>query len=71
MIRIQVAYADFDDFWDSNSLPSGPQGVLIHNMPPGEKDKLRSFLREQVPVVADGRVIYKAFANAVKGRVPQ
>jgi SAM-dependent methyltransferase len=26
VIRIPVKYADFDDFWDSNTVPVGPQG---------------------------------------------
>jgi SAM-dependent methyltransferase len=29
VIRIPVRYADFDDFWDSNTVPVGPQGKVI------------------------------------------
>ena len=70
VIRIPVAYADFDDFWDSNAVPVGPQGKLIHGMSPSARDQLRTRLRDQLPAASDGRIIYELFANAVKGRVP-
>ncbi|KIZ35132.1 MULTISPECIES: methyltransferase domain-containing protein [Rhodopseudomonas] len=70
VIRISVAYSDFDDYWASNSAPVGPQGVLISQMPPQQRDALRARLREQLPIAADGSISYHAIANAVKGRVP-
>jgi SAM-dependent methyltransferase len=70
-IRIEVAHADFDDFWNSNAVPVGPQGKLIARMSPGEREQVRSRLRERLPVAADGRIVYQSFANAVKGRVPE
>jgi ubiquinone/menaquinone biosynthesis C-methylase UbiE len=69
VIRIPVVYSDFDDFWDSNSVPVGPQGKFIHAMSPSAREQLRSRLREQLPATSDGRITYEAFANAVKGRV--
>jgi hypothetical protein len=30
VIRIPVVYSDFNDFWDWNSVPVGPQGKAIH-----------------------------------------
>jgi hypothetical protein len=38
-------------------------------MSAGEKERLRMRVRDQLPVAADGRIIYEAFANAVKGLV--
>ena len=70
-IRIEVAYADFDDFWNSNAVPVGPQGKLIARMSPDAREQLRIRLRERLPVAADGRIVYQSFANAVKGRVPE
>lgn len=70
VIRIQVAYASFDDFWESNSAPIGTQGMLIQSLAPDVKEHLRLKLREQLPTAPDGRIGYEAFANAVKGRVP-
>jgi SAM-dependent methyltransferase len=71
VIRIPVSYADFDDFWDSNTVPVGPQGKVIARMSPGEREQLRARLREQLPAAADGRIFYESFANAVRGRVPE
>jgi SAM-dependent methyltransferase len=70
VIRVPVVYSDFDDFWDSNSVPVGPQGKLINDMSPGSREQLKARLREQLPIGRDGRIAYEAFANAVKGRVP-
>ena len=70
VIRIPVRYADFDDFWDSNTVPVGPQGKVIAGMSPGAREQLRVRLREQLPATSDGRIVYKSFANAVNGRVP-
>ena len=70
VIRISVAFADFDDFWNSNTVPVGPQGKLIQAMSPSAREQLRTRLREHLPVASDGRIVYKSFANAVKGRVP-
>jgi ubiquinone/menaquinone biosynthesis C-methylase UbiE len=69
-IRIPVVYSSFDDFCESNLVPIGPSGQLISAMSPSEKEQLKSRLREQLPIGADGRIAYEAFANAVKGRVP-
>lgn len=70
VIRIQVAYSDFDDFWRSNTVPIGPQGKLIESMSTGAREQLRTHLREQLPIASNGRIVYELFANAVKGRVP-
>jgi len=68
-IRIPVSYSNFDDFWDSNTAPIGPQGKLIDGMSAGAKEELRIGLRSRLPISSDGRIIYESFANAVKGRV--
>ena len=69
VIRIPVRYADFDDFWDSNTVPVGPQGKVIAGMSSGERKQLRARLREHLPATSDGSIVYESFANAVKGRV--
>ena len=68
VIRIPVAYSDFDDFWDSNTVLIGPQGKLIAGMSTSEREELRTDLRERLPTASDGRIAYQSFANAVKGR---
>jgi len=69
VIHISIVYADFDDFWNSNSVPVGPQGKAIQQMSPDAREQLRDRVRELLPVAADGRIAYESFANAVKGRV--
>jgi ubiquinone/menaquinone biosynthesis C-methylase UbiE len=70
VIRIQVAFANFDDFCESSVVPIGPAGQVISKMSPAEMEQLKARLREQLPIAADGSIAYEAFANAVKGRVP-
>ena len=70
VIRIPVVFSDFDDFWNSNTLPIGPQGKLIDRMSMDKKERLRKRMHDLLPADADGRIVYESFANAVKGRVP-
>ena len=69
VIRIPVVYSDFDDFWNSNSGPVGPQGKAIQQMSPRAREELRARVRELLPAGPGGRIAYESFANAVKGRV--
>jgi ubiquinone/menaquinone biosynthesis C-methylase UbiE len=69
-IRIPIAYANFDDFCESNIVPIGPSGQLISALSPDELEQLKRRLREQLPIASNGRIAYESFANAVKGRVP-
>jgi SAM-dependent methyltransferase len=70
VIRIPTDYSDFDDFWDSNLVPIGPQGKIFAGMSASAREELRTRLRDHLPVSSDGRIVYESFANAVKGRVP-
>jgi ubiquinone/menaquinone biosynthesis C-methylase UbiE len=69
VIRIRIAYSNFDDFWESQSVRVGPTGQAIHGMAPSAKEQLRDLLRERLPADPQGRVSYSAHANAVKGQV--
>jgi SAM-dependent methyltransferase len=69
VIRIPIVYSDFDDFWDSNSVPVAPSGKAIHDMSPAAREQVRARVREQLLVGSDGRIAYESFANAIKGRV--
>lgn len=68
-IDILVEFADFDDFWDSSSIPIGPQGQLLARLSPTEVGAVKDALRAMLPPDADGHIRYPAFASAVKGRV--
>jgi SAM-dependent methyltransferase len=70
VIRIQVAFSSFDDFWESNSVPVGPAGKALADLPPVEKERLKTHVRGRLPIAGDGSIAYEAFANAVKGRAP-
>jgi ubiquinone/menaquinone biosynthesis C-methylase UbiE len=70
VIRIRIAYSDLDDFCDSNIVPIGPTGKILSELSPAARQKLKERLREILPIAADGRIAYDAFANAVKGRAP-
>src|ERR1022692_1184237 len=59
VIRIPVVFADFDEFWDSTTVPVGPQGKAIAAMSPSAREQLRAWLRKQLPIGADGRVVYE------------
>jgi SAM-dependent methyltransferase len=69
-IRIDAVFASFDDYWDSNSAPSGPQGMLISRMAPDQREAVRQALQAELRPGADGRVTVPAVASAVKGKVP-
>lgn len=71
VIRIRTAYASFDDFWESNSVPLGPAGQTIKQLSPEGREQFKAKLRGILPpAAADGSIVYEAFANAVKGFAP-
>jgi SAM-dependent methyltransferase len=67
-IDILVEFAGFDEFWDTMTLPVGHAGTAIARLSPDSRARLRSALRELTPLTSDGRVVYEARANAIKGR---
>jgi len=70
VIRINVSFSSFDDFWDSNTVPVGPSGKALSELTPSAREQLKTRLRDRLPIAADGSIAYEAFANAVKGVVP-
>jgi ubiquinone/menaquinone biosynthesis C-methylase UbiE len=70
-ISIPVEFADFEEFWASMTAPVGPVGKAVAEMTPGDRDRLRSALGERMRVSADGRIVYEARANAIKGQKGQ
>jgi SAM-dependent methyltransferase len=69
-IRIPVTYSSFEDFCESNLVLIGPAGQVLKAMTPAEITELKDRLREILPIAADGRIAYEAFANAIKGQAP-
>lgn len=69
-IQVPVGYADFDEFWEVNSVV-GPAGTAVRGLSPSAREELKTHLREQLPKNRDGRISYVAHANAVKGQIPE
>jgi ubiquinone/menaquinone biosynthesis C-methylase UbiE len=69
-IDIEVAYSDFDDFWQSNAGSVGPLAATFQQLPQQTKDGLQASLRAGLAPDRNGRIVFAARANAVKGRVP-
>jgi SAM-dependent methyltransferase len=68
-LEIDVQFENFEEFWNSTTLPVGPMGQTIKALSAERLAELKARLRETVPVRPDGSVRYPAFANAVKGLV--
>jgi len=51
-------------------MASGPAGNAMSKLTPADKERLKARLREILPAAPDGKIVYPAFANAVKGRAP-
>ncbi len=68
-ITVERTFADFDDFWATN-LKSSSVGPVVSAMPAGDVARLKAQVRERLPADAAGRIICRARANAIKGRLP-
>jgi SAM-dependent methyltransferase len=69
-IDIEVSYADFDDYWNSQTALGHPAVRIVQEMTDTDVNRLRTHLREHLPTDRNGRIAYPARANAIKGRVP-
>lgn len=68
-ITVQRTFADFDDYW--TTILGGPSvGPTLAAMASEDLALLKARMRARLPVDASGRITYNAWANAVKGRVP-
>jgi SAM-dependent methyltransferase len=68
-ITVRRTFIDFDDYW--TTVRGGPSvGQQLEAMASERLALLKARTRARLPVDATGRIIYSAWANAVKGRVP-
>jgi ubiquinone/menaquinone biosynthesis C-methylase UbiE len=67
-INIPVEFADYEEFWQSMTMPVGRAGKAILKMSPEVREQLRSVLGRQMLCTVDGRISYEARACAIKGR---
>jgi ubiquinone/menaquinone biosynthesis C-methylase UbiE len=68
-IEIQIEFADFDEFWSSQTGLVTPAVEPIMAMSSGEVDELKAALRERLTANEDVQIRYAASVNAIKGRV--
>ena len=54
-ILVTIEFADFDEFWETMTLPVGHAGTAIARMAPEERERLRRVLQERMPRAGDGR----------------
>ena len=68
-IDVQRSFVDFDDFWTAATLGMtiGPQ---LASMAPDDVVRLKLRVRAHLKEDGAGRITYRAWANAIKGRVP-
>ena len=69
VIEVNVVYANFDEFWSGQTALANYVVKHIRNMSDADVERLKSDLRRSLPKDQNGRIAYKARANAVKGRV--
>jgi ubiquinone/menaquinone biosynthesis C-methylase UbiE len=69
-IEIKPTYADFDDFWTSQTASVSPQAKFIASLADSDRERLREEVRSILPSNPDGSVSYYACAHAIKARVP-
>jgi ubiquinone/menaquinone biosynthesis C-methylase UbiE len=70
VIEVDVTYADFDTYWIAQTELVNDVVQQIRNMSAVDVERLKADLRATLPKDKNGRIAYKAIANAVKGRVP-
>ncbi|MDB5608834.1 MAG: Methyltransferase family protein [Bradyrhizobium sp.] len=69
-IDVQRSFVDFDDFWAAATL-GATIGPLLASMPPDDVARIKTRVRVHLRADSAGRITYGAWANAIKGRVPQ
>ena len=70
VIEVDITYPDFDTYWDAQTELVNDVVRQIRKMSAADLERLKSDLRANLPKDQNGRIAYKAKANAVKGRVP-
>ena len=68
-IDVERSFVNFDDFWGSVSI-APTLGAILESLKPDVLASLKARVRARLSEDAQGRVSYRAWANAVKGRVP-
>ncbi len=70
LIEIEVSYPDFDTYWTSQTALANSIVQHLRAMKDSEVERTKACLRERIPTDPAGRIAYKAWASAARGRVP-
>jgi hypothetical protein len=68
-IDVERHFADYDDFWEAATLGASIRPLLA-SMPAEDVERIKARVRAHIRQDATGHVSYRAFANAIRGRVP-
>jgi hypothetical protein len=67
-IDVTMAFADFDEFWRTQTPGYSPTGKVIAALSEADRERLTEWLRAGLPASADGSISLSARANAIKAR---
>jgi ubiquinone/menaquinone biosynthesis C-methylase UbiE len=70
-VEVRAEFANFDEYWCSQTPFFTPQGRLVSELTPPQREVLIDTVRADLPTNSDGRVFYSAHANAIKSRCPE
>src|SRR5580704_13433582 len=68
-IEIEISYASFDEYWTAQTGFANTVVQHMRKMSEAQVEEVKTHLREHLPRDKSGRIVYKAWANAAKGRV--
>ena len=69
-IEVTASFASFDELWRAQTPGYAPLTKAIAQTTSTARAKLKEAVRAGLPTLADGRIAYRARANAVRGRAP-
>jgi hypothetical protein len=65
-IEVTVTFADFHEFWKSQTTLYSPTTKIIDAVDPGQRESLVTRLKSLARMQGNGAVCYSARANAVR-----
>lgn len=69
VIDVTMSYANFQDFWESQTPSYHPTSKMIAALSEGDREKVLASVRARLPAGPDGSVTHSARANAIKAFV--
>jgi SAM-dependent methyltransferase len=66
-LEVPTEFADFEDYWTPFLRGTGPAPSYVASLDPVSRDSLKKRLRQRLHAAADGRILLRARAWAVRG----